>query len=113
MTPERRDFLLSLEAGDVVRINGKLRVVRRVHRYQKKYYPPNVSFWFSILRCSWTNRAYTVKKASDLAHCQIDLVLRNYHPKTDLEKTLESEINLPSPGYNKAITCCDVVGVIS
>lgn len=110
MTPERYEFLKSLRQWDVIRFNGKLRVVREV-----KWVGMRGFFTFSILRCSWTKRPYTVYNSTDLGNPKfnLELVFRNYRPKLILETVLQKTIQRDQPSRMLELNCCDVVGIIS
>lgn len=108
--PTPREFILSLKEGDVIRIDGTLRVVRYVRHYQNKYYPPNARFGFAIKRCSWTGRGYTFYAAHDLMRRNVELVARNFKSKLEISNKLDKEIK--ENRVAKGITCCDVVGII-
>lgn len=113
MTPERRTFLESLQPMDVVRLNGRLRVIRKIERHKQwrpaPQHPQRIYFWFSIVRCSWTHRPYTVKTMTDLAHVDIELVMRNYTPKSELEWQLQKDIQART--HKPCLDCCDVKGI--
>lgn len=108
--PTSREFVLSLKEGDVIRIDGTLRVVRYVRHYQNKHYPPNARFGFAIRRCSWTGKGYTFYAAHDLMRRNVELVARNFKSKLEVSDKLNKEIKAMTT--KRDISCCDVVGVI-
>jgi len=111
----RREFLMGLRVGDVVRLNGKLRVIRKAGepRVARGDYPPKRSFWFTPLRCSWTRRPYIIRTSTDLlsASVSISLVLRNYQPKTESEHRLQEVLDAWPRDMRDAMHCCDVKGI--
>jgi RNase P/RNase MRP subunit p30 len=109
VTPERRQFLLSLQPGDLLRINGKLRVLRYVRHRRWRNRPTTASYAFSILRCSWTRRPITCKNIHDLATCTVELVARNYQSKHPISQLLDADLR----NNTRVLDCCDVIGVIS
>jgi hypothetical protein len=112
---QRRELLMGLREGDVIKLNGRLRVIRKASepRVARKDYPPKRSFVFSIARCSWTHRPYCIKTSTDLLApgCTVELVARNYRPKSDLDAKLLEAINWPSAERMPGFDCCDVKGV--
>lgn len=114
MKPDRaaREALIdSLEVGDLVEINGRRRIVRDVSRARPNRPGRVTSVTFSIQRCSWTRRPYTVYGRCDLYLCQMRVVRRGYgDERTLLDRALQSEIE---DRNRRLLKCCDVVGVLS
>ena len=106
---EREATIDSLSAGDLVRRNGRLRVVRDVAR---KAGGRVRSVTFSIQRCSWTRRPYTTVGRSDMYAGTLEVVCRGYGvSRGPLEVLLQRDIE--AKGAASLLECCDVVGVIS
>lgn len=118
MTQERRELLMGLREGDVIRLNGTLRVVRKINdsaeekRGRKRGYPRKRMFSFAILRCSWTHRPYTCYTTSDMGNPKwsVELVMRNYKPKAEIEVRLNEEI-ARAPAIRPYLDCCDIRGI--
>ncbi|QYW02183.1 hypothetical protein CPT_Sonora_082 [Stenotrophomonas phage Sonora] len=104
-----REFLQTLKAGDLLRVNGRLRVLREVKWRQHKDLPPTGWFVFAILRCSWTRRPSTTKNVTDMMNCRVELVARNYVPKHPVSLLLDKDLREKT----RTLECCDVIGVIT
>lgn len=101
------EFLQSLRENDLIRVNGRLRLIRAVHWRQWKGMTPTGYFTFAIARCSWTKRCTTSQKSTDFYHRTVELVARNYQPKGEFEANITAHArdkNLNS------LHCCDVIG---
>lgn len=116
MDPKRHEFLMSLQEGDVVRLNGRLRVVR--HATEPKVYqgrgrsgPAKRHFYFAILRCSWTHRPYTCMSSTTLGspNVRIELVARNYRPRQPIEAILAEDCK--AQGDKSKLDCCQIKGI--
>lgn len=92
----------AIKKGDILKENNTLRVVRAVH-----HYPTRVIVVFTIRRCSWTGRCYTVLNSTDLKQ-------RNFRPtgkRIRLSKKLDKAIEADFGAVPFKLTCCDVEGV--
>lgn len=116
MDPNRHEFLMSLREGDVVRLNGRLRVIR--HATEPKVYmgrgrsgPAKRHFYFAILRCSWTHRPYTCMSSTSLGNLKtnIELVARNYRPRQQIEAILSQDCK--AAGGKSKLDCCQIKGI--
>lgn len=111
----RKELIDSLEVGDLVRLNGTLRVVRDVSRGTRKspLRPEQVySVTFAIRRCSWTRRPYTVRGRCDLYHADLEVVKKGFGAERGpLEVLLQKDIT-DRHGHSRLLECCDVIGVI-
>ena len=110
MKPDRKEreaLIDSLQVGDLIRINNLTRVVRGVaHKRGGKVR----SITFSIQRCSWTRRPYTVLGRSDLYLCTLHVVKRGYGvQRTGLEALLQKDVE---DHNSRILECCDVIGMI-
>lgn len=117
MSREQRKALIdSLEPGDLIRLNGTLRVVRDVGRRTKKspLRPEQVySITCAIRRCSWTRRPYTTINRCDLYLVPLEVVRKGYGAEHGpLEVMLQQEIE-DKHGDRRILECCDVIGVIA
>jgi len=116
------DWIDRLQPGDiVVSGRGTERIVRKVSRWSAKWgdqYEHKVGrvshIYFSILRCSWTTRAYTLLTRNDF-------IQSGYQPiktaspiplKTRLDRDLLHDIRRNKSIKECILHCCDVVGVI-
>lgn len=112
----RKALIDSLEVGDLIRLNGKLRVVRGIGRrtYKSPLRSSQVySVTLSIQRCSWTGRPYTVRGRCDLYHAELQVVQKGYGAERGpLEVLLQRDID-NRHGDTRLLECCDVIGVIS
>lgn len=103
----RERLIDSLEVGDLIRLNDKLRVVRGVSKYRGSQRTRCVTF--AIRRCSWTRRPDTVRNRFDLYRVRLAIVKKGFGLGTDaLSVLLQSDID----NNTKTLECCDVVGVI-
>ena len=122
MTPEKYAFLKSIKDGTIIRMNGSLRIVRRViwithekkrgrpkcYTYDKGY------FYFVILHCSWTRRPYTLYTSTDMCSKVIEIIGHNYKSKMPIfDAALEIELDRGglTPTNRLQLTCCDVQGI--
>ena len=111
---EREALIDSLQVGDLVRLNGTLRVVRAIglptpksSRRKDRVY----SVTFAIRRCSWTRKGYTVKGRVDLYNCPLEVVKRGFGVNNGpLEAMLQEDIE--NRRGHALLECCDVIGVI-
>lgn len=110
---ERKALIDSLEVGDLISLNGTLRVVRAIGRRRPKSYLKDwqvYSIGLSILRCSWTRRPVTHKGRCDLYHCDLSVVQKGYGvTHTPIEEILQRDIETGT----RVLECCDVIGVIT
>ena len=105
------ELLLSLKPMDLVRLNGRLRIVREASIKLNKNGKAGGSLAFSIMRCSWTKRPYTYKNVYDIKALGIELVARNVILKHGLNKLLNEDF---AKGTTEkcVLTCCDVIGIL-
>lgn len=108
---EREALIDSLETGDLIQLNGRLRVVREVTRFEKN--PDRLrSITMSIQRCSWTRKPYTVRGRADLYYGNLAIVSKGFGCEHGpLDVLLQQQIE--SRDAPKLLDCCDVVGVLS
>ena len=114
MTPEPREFLLSLRPGDLLKAKGRLRVLRYTRHRTWRNRPTTASYAFSIQRCSWTRRPFTIYNIHDLNRCAVELIARNYQSKHPVSLLLDAELHgFLNSRDERNLNCCDVIGVIS
>lgn len=104
------ELLLRLKPMDLVRLNGTLRIVRETSIKLNKKGKVGGCLTFSIMRCSWTKRPYTVKNVTEIKAAGIELVARNFILKHGLNKLLNEDVTKKSATEKCVLTCCDVVG---
>ena len=102
-------WMAKVKVGDVLRSrSGLLRVVRKVSRDNDG----TLRFvWFTIRRCSWTKRCYTLYDATTLRHqgyTLVDIPPHIWQSGMD-ERILQA---IEQPAYKpKLLSCCDVRGL--
>lgn len=102
------DWIRDVKAGDVLKAgSGRLRVVRKVHCYDKGGYG-HYSVAFAINRCSWTKRCYTWLNDNDLRQRKFSTTSVTMPMRTKLDRLIADEIENES---RSVLTCCDVVGI--
>lgn len=100
-----------VKVGDILRdAKGNERVVRRVS-YGSNGLPTYVTF--SINRCSWTRRPYTVLLYTDLRRRGFVPTGRSVKRWTVFDQKLDRNIVHSGQRDVRELFCCDVVGVIS
>ena len=104
----------SLEVGDLVRLNGSLRVVRDIGRRRRKSRIDDsqvYSVTFAIMRCSWTRKPYTVRGRCDLYHADLAVVQKGYGTERGpLDVFLQRDL---ANNGDCVLKCCDVIGIVS
>lgn len=119
MTDQKYALLKSLRTGDVIRLNGSLRLIRKIewraHKPKrglpKTYTYDKGWFYFAIRHCSWTRRPYTLYSSVDLASMHVELIGRNVHTKHEtfdhaFLTAIEQRLDAP-----RLLSCCDVRGM--
>ena len=105
------EVLLSLKPMDLVRLNGRLRIVRETSIKLNTKGKVSGCLTFSIMRCSWTKRPYTIKNVPDIRAAGIELVARSVKLKHGLSAILDKDVK--KQGTEKCdLTACDVVGIL-
>lgn len=109
MTPriatDKWQWLRDVQVGDVLKVNGKLRVVRNVSHGP---HPESRScFAFAIKHCSWTRRCYTVYTSSDLITMGVQQMNKRMPLRTKIDRAVAADIHAHKP----KLTCCDVEGM--
>jgi len=107
ITTDKWRWLREVKVGDVLKVNGSLRVVRGVSHGP---FPDSRStFSFAIKRCSWTRRGYTVYTSSDLITLGALRMNKRMPLRTKLDRVLSEDISksLKKP----QLSCCDVEGM--
>jgi hypothetical protein len=106
---EAREALIdSIEDGDLIRLNGTLRVARSVSRREGRV----KSITFAIRRCSWTRRPYTVVGRTDMYLKPLEIVAKGFglcHGPLDM--FLQSDVE--ARGGPSLLQCCDVIGIVT
>lgn len=114
---ERMELIDSLQVGDLIRVNGALRIVRET------WGPPKRSprGWrvygvvFAIRRCSWTRRPTTSVDRFSLYRIPLEIVRRGYGAcRTPLGAKLQAEIHATRGTCDFGdLRCCHVAKVIA
>ena len=114
---QRMELIDSLRVGDLIRVNGKLRIVRDT------WGPPKRSprGWrvcgvtFAIRRCSWTRRPTTSVDRFSLYRVPLEIVRRGYGTsRTPLGAKLQQEIETMRGISNRGdLRCHHVAQVIA
>ena len=122
---QREALIDKLEAGDLVRLNGKLRVVRAITMFSdrpRRGRPRRLqrsgrvrSITFSIMRCSWTRQPFTTRSRCDLYLVDLAIVQKAFGCEHGpLDVLLQQQINSRhQPHAQRLLECCDVIGVVS
>ena len=107
------DWIHAIRVGDILAVGDTYRIVRDVHHSRSDRWPPKTYVTFTIKRCSWTGRCYTVLTQSDLK-------TRGFRPtghSMRLRRQIDAKIRkaivgneLPKHGHY-SMTCCDVEGI--
>lgn len=102
-------WIKQIKAGDVLKSrSGALRVVRRVsHRGQSL---PKTSVYFTIKRCSWTHRCYTVYNGNDLRIMGFQPVKARATLRKKIDRAIAIEFDRRD-AKGAIMRCCDVVGI--
>ena len=108
----KRDWRDDIKAGSVLYERGdpnRPRIVRKVSMDKRKGRDGLIAcVTFSILRCSWTHRPYTVISRSDLNWRGFTPVGVRVTNMTLMDKRLNAAIlDLD----NRRLSCCDVRGI--
>jgi hypothetical protein len=102
---------LNIEVGQVLRApNGRLRIVRAVHRSAPKKTGTvgrATIVMLSILRCSWTRRCYTVYSVAELAGSGYSIT----QARAKLKGPLNEKINDAIENHSCYPRCYDTVGI--
>lgn len=98
------DYALHPKVGDVWRMrSGHLRVVRATAWGDHIY--------FSIRRCSWTTRPYTIYYGRELWRMGCRLVTRGIILRRPIDKKLIDAINHEGASFPHGLTCHIVAGI--
>lgn len=105
-SPLEKDWRDKIQAGDIVLFKGTERIVRKAC-YGKNGLLTYV--YFTILRCSWTRRPYTLYQRSELKN--------NASPTDKKYKFKAGSIDIElwrdiADHRRQKLHCCDVVGLI-
>lgn len=112
MPQPARDWRDDIRIGDVLATpGGGHRVVRRA-LYRRDYLLVSVAF--TIVRCSWTHRAYTLCTRNDLKQFGYLPTGARYSLDTDLDKRIAREVGdaRAHPDDCREMSCCDVKGIV-
>ena len=106
------EWIKRIKKGDVLRSgNGVLRVVRDVSHSKISHYDVRTTLVFSIRRCSWTGRCYTVYTGNDLVQMGYRPTRAKVKLTWKIDKAIEREITTNPPPGQYGLKCCDVENV--
>lgn len=108
------EVLLSLKPLDLIRLGGTFRIVRETTMKLNKKGKVSGCLTFSIRRCSWTNRPYTVMNAYDIKALGIELIARNVKLKHGLNSLMNKDVLEAKkyPWNRPTLTAYDVVNTL-
>jgi len=97
-----------IEKGDILRSkSGLLRIVRAVHHsWIPQSQQIRTSVTFTIKRCSWTGRCYTILNGSDLMTQGYQHTGKRIRLQKKMDKEIAAEFGQKPESLK--LTCCDV-----
>lgn len=96
--------LRNLKVGDVLKApSGRLRIVRKLSAFRTD----NPYVFFTIARCSWTHRPYTLYTVKDLTRMGYRKV-GQYKLREKFDELMCEEFEARD---SPQIKCCDVIGI--
>jgi len=99
-------WIFHIKKGDILEApNGLLRIVRRVSHGRR------TTVWFSIRRCSWTTRCYTLYGGNDLKQMGYKPTGKNWPLDSEFDRRVEEEFDRTGNASNCTFHCCDIMGV--
>lgn len=107
------EWFAFLRVGDVLEVNGALRVVRQVSRWANRHDPIERLRYvtFAIRHISWTGRCYTVYTAADLRRMRIRYVGARVKLASEMDGKIAAAITQRSSERPYVLTAHDVRGV--
>jgi hypothetical protein len=116
MTKKTESRWLAIKEGDVVKApSGMLRVVRSVSRAKnnRQCEMRKVHVTFTIQRCSWTRRPYTIYNLGELHDLGYKLTDLTWPLKTEFDRLFAEEYKATrrDSRCRGAIPCCAVKGI--
>jgi hypothetical protein len=99
-------WIQHIRKGDVLASGSTLRVVRSVHHTERHTY-----VFFTIKRCSWTRRCYTVLTQHDLKDRGFRATGKRVRLRSKMDREIEAEINEHRQSSDVVLRCCDVEGI--
>ena len=107
------DWISNIRVGDILAVGDSYRVVRDVKHSKSERHPPKTYVTFTIKRCSWTGRCYTVLTRSDLKTRGFRATGHSMRLRRQIDAKIRKAIvgrELPKDGPY-SMTCCDVEGI--
>lgn len=106
-------WIRRIKVGDVLRSpKGALRVVRAVQHSNIPFYGIRTSVTFTIMRCSWTTRCYTIYTGNDLVQMGYSPTRGKVPLRKRIDKAIAEEFQRPGGIAAVKLHCCDVLGVL-
>lgn len=113
---ERMALIDSLRVGDLIRVNGRLRIVRETWGPPKRSSASRKQVYgivCAIRRCSWTRRPTTCIDRFFLYTAQLEVVRRGYGTcRTPLGAALQAEIEANRGTSNRGSLSCRAVAQV-
>jgi len=110
--PDRHAWIKRIRKGDVLESrSGRLRIVRSVSHSVIPGYDIRTTVIFTIMRCSWTTRCYTVYTGNDLVQMGYRPVKARVRLVKPFDKKIEAEFNRKGNASECVLRCCDVEGI--
>lgn len=107
MIDSRAPWVSKIRVGDILRSGaGVLRVVRGVTHYKTKTFVA-----FTIRRCSWTGRCYTILDHASLKSQGFQPTGKRLRLRSNLDREIRAEILESRRPSEIKLHCCDVEGV--
>lgn len=102
-------WIKKIKVGDVLLApSGALRIVRRVSHLGKSI--PRTIVYFTIQRCSWTGRCYTVINGNDLRQMRYQPTTATFPLNTKFDRLIAADFS-KRDAKECRFHCCDVRGV--
>jgi len=110
-------WIANIKKGDILVEGGTPRIVRYVHHYK---IPPGKGtrdgsirtyVAFTIRRCSWTTRCYTLLTTHDLKQRKFRPTGKRKILRSRMDREIELEIINGLPLEQVKLHCCDVEGI--
>lgn len=108
----RRKIIDTVQDGNLIRVNGRIRVARDVTRSMVAGRSVVKYITMSILVCSWTTKPYTVYNRYDLSAKPFEVVDRGDWRGFGVMADLLQQDILAKRVSSSVLKACDVVGVM-
>lgn len=109
-TKGKWDWIKSIKVGDILVEKKTPRIVRAVSHQPEDPSICKTYVWFTIRRCSWTTRCYTVLTGNDLRQRNFRLAGKRVQLNKPIDAAIAMEFGEMKPAKIK-LHCCDVEGI--